>query len=113
MKDHIISAYTIDGIWLLGTVDEYPFQVKVCDEPSSFGIECGRVIKLHIGAKVGHGEVAAYERGWDLYPKGANKGLTQAVILFAESLPCQDIWRHSFRQARRFLVTPDDVLEYE
>ena len=68
MNDHNISARTPDGIWLTGMVEEYPFEAKVCDEASGFGIDCGRVIKLHIGKKNSNDDVAAYERGWDKYP---------------------------------------------
>ena len=113
MVDHRISAYTMDGIWLLGKIDEYDFQAKVCDEASGFGIDYGRVIKLHAFGKSRGQELFAYERGWDKYPKGRYKGLAQALILFCDSLPRQEIWRNSFRKERRFLVTRDDVLEYE
>ncbi len=113
MADHIITACTGDGIWLLGTVDDYPFEAKVCDEASGFGIDCGRVIKLHIGSKRHTEEIAAFERGWDQYPKGRHKGLARAVVRFCESLPEQEIWRQTFRKKLRFLVTDEDVLEIE
>ena len=113
MVDHIITAKTPDGIWLLGKIDEYDYQAKVCDEASGFGIDCGRVIKLHAFGKSRGQELFAYERGWDKYPKGKHKGLAQALIRFCESLPEQDTWRNTFRTERRFLVTEDDVLEYE
>ena len=113
MIDHVISAHTLDGIWLVGMIDEYPFEAKVCDEASGFGIDCGRVIKLHIGSRHSSDDVAAYERGWDKYPRGAHKGLAQAVVRFCESLPKQDVWRQTFRNELHFLVTEDDVLEYE
>ena len=112
MEDHVVKAHTPDGIWLLGDVDGYAFQAKVCDEASGFGIDCGRVIKLHAFRSRGN-EIFAYERGWDKYPKGLHKGLAQALVRFCESLPEQDIWRNTFRTERRFLVTEDDVLEYE
>ena len=117
MVDHKIAACTKDGIWLLGTVDDYIFEAKVCDEASGFGIDCGRVIKRHARKycedKKGK-EIFAYERGWDKYPRGKHKGVAQALIRFCESLPEQDIWRHTFyKKVRRFLVTEDDVLEYD
>ena len=117
MVDHKIAACTKDGIWLLGTVDDYIFEAKVCDEASGFGIDCGRVIKLHARKycedKKGK-EIFAYERGWNKYPRGKHKGVAQALIRFCESLPEQDIWRHTFyKKVRRFLVTEDDVLEYD
>ena len=117
MVDHKIAACTKDGIWLLGTVDEYIFEAKVCDEASGFGIDCGRVIKLHARKYCDDNkgkEIFAYERGWDKYPRGKHKGVAQALIRFCESLPEQDIWRHTFyKKVRRFLVTEDDVLEYD
>ena len=113
MVDHIITAITPDGIWLIGTVDDYDYQAKVCDEASGFGIDCGRVIKLHAFGKSRGQELFAYERGWDKFPRGKHKGLAQALIRFCESLPEQDTWRNTFRTERRFLVTEDDVLEYE
>ena len=113
MADHNIMAYTEDGVWLQGNVDGYPFWVKVCDEATGFGIDGGRVIKLHIRRKNSSNEIASYERGWDKYPKGAPKGLAQAVIRFCEELPEQYIWRRTFKEERRFLVTEDAVLDYE
>ena len=113
MADHKITAYSEDGVWLFGLVDDYPFFAKVCDEASGFGIDCGRVIKLYIASKQDAKEIASYERGWDRFPKGAHKGLTRAVIRFCESLPEQEIWRGTFLTERYFLVTDDDVLEYE
>ena len=112
MVNHVIKAHSEDGIWLIGTVDEYPFEAKVCDVLSDFGIDHGRVIKLY--ACKGRGqEIFAFERGWNKYPKGTHKGLCRALVRFCESLPAQDIWRNTFREERRFLVTEDDVLEYE
>lgn len=113
MVEHIVTAKTPDGIWLLGEIDGYPYQAKVCDEASGFGIDCGRVIKLHAFSKRDGHEIIAYERGWDGYPRGFHKGLAQALVRFCESLPEQDVWRNTFRTTRRFLVTEDDVLEYE
>ena len=110
MTDHEIKARTEDGIWLIGTVDGCPFQAKVCDAASGFGIDQGRIIKLH--AYDGRGqEILSFERGWDECPEGAHEGLCQALVRFCESLPAQDIWRNTFRTERRFLVTDDDVLE--
>ena len=113
MTDHTIAVRSTDGIWLHGQVDNYPFWAKVCDEASGFGIDCGRVIKLHIISKRTSQEIAAYERGWDKRPQGAHKGLIEAVIRFCESLPVQEVWKNTFLSERRFLTTEDDVLEYE
>ena len=112
MVDHVIKARSEDGIWLIGTVDEYPFEAKVCDTASGFGIDHGRVIKLYACKDRGQ-EIFSFERGWDKYPQGAHKGLCQALVRFCESLPPQDTWRDTFREERRFLITEDGVLEYE
>ena len=53
MADHKIAVTSLDGIWLHGTVDDYAFYAKVCDEASGFGIDCGRVIKLHVEKRNG------------------------------------------------------------
>ena len=60
MADHKITVHSEDGIWLLGAVDDYPFEAKVCDETSGFGIDCGRVIKLYIASKQDANEIASY-----------------------------------------------------
>ncbi len=117
MADHKIAVTSLEGIWMRGLIDDYIFYAKVCDEASGFGIDCGRVIKLHVRTsdsdKRGK-EIFAYERGWDKFPRGKYKGIAQALIRFLESLPEQAIWRHTFyKRVRRFLITDDDILEYE
>ncbi len=117
MADHKIAACSMDGIWLKGTVDNFMFQAKVCDEASGFGINNGRVIKLHVEKYRGEKppkEVIAFERGWDKRPRGKYKGVAQALIRFCESLPEQAVWNKTFyKKVRRFLITEDDVLEYD
>ncbi len=117
MADHKIAVTSPDGIWLHGTVDDYAFYAKVCDEASGFGIDCGRVIKLYAEKNNGENppkEIFAYERGWDKYPQGRYKGIARALVRFCESLPSQEIWRSTFeKKVHRFLVTDDKVLEYE
>ena len=113
MNGYAITAYTPDGIWLIGTVDDYDFQAKVCDEASGFGIAGGRVIKLHVFGIIRGHELFAYERGWDKFPGRAHRELARALIRFCESLPEQNVWRNTFRTKRNFLVTDDNVFEYE
>ena len=107
----------MDGIWLKGTVDDFMFQAKVCDEASGFGINGGRIIKLHVEQDRGDlppKELFAYERGWDKRPRGKHKDVAQALIHFCESLPEQAIWRKTFnKRVHWFLVTDDFVLEYD
>lgn len=117
MSDHKIAACSMDGIWLKGTVDDFIFQAKVCDESSGFGINGGRVIKLHVEQSRGEmlpKEIIAFERGWDKRPKGKYKDVFRAMIRFCESLPEQSIWSKTFyRKVHRFLITDDFVLEYD
>ena len=84
MEDHKIAVCSMDGLWLKGTVDDYGFCAKVCDEASGFGIDCGRVIKLYAQKDDGK-EIFSYERGWDKRPRGAHKGVAQALVHFCES----------------------------
>ena len=54
--------------WYTGTIGGYPFQVKVTEEGSEWGIDNGRIIKLFITTESGD-EIVSYERGWDKYPE--------------------------------------------
>ena len=69
------------GDWTYGHTDEYDFQVKHFDRPSSFGIEEGRISKLWITRHSDRRVIAAYDRGWDILP-GTEEELdaTQAII---------------------------------
>ncbi|MBR3131324.1 hypothetical protein IKG31_01990 [Candidatus Saccharibacteria bacterium] len=63
-----------EGNWFTGSIDGYPFQVKVSEEDSAWGIDNGRIIKLFItekpeGDTKGDKEIVAYERGWSTYPE--------------------------------------------
>ena len=63
-----------EGNWFTGSIGGYPFQVKVTDEDSAWGIDNGRIIKLFItekpeGENKGDKEIVAYERGWSTYPE--------------------------------------------
>lgn len=117
MEDHKIAACSMDGIWLKGTVDDFIFQVKVCDEASRFGIDGGRIIKLHVEQSRGENPskvIIAYERGWDKRPRGKHKDVARAMILFCDSLPEHAVWSKTFyRKVRRFLITDGFVLEYD
>lgn len=114
MDEHTIKVYTKDGIWLIGTVDDYPFWAKVCDEASGFGIDDGRVIKLHVGGKRRGQELFAYERGWDKYPKTpAQKGIRNAMLAFCAALPRQDEWRQTMRREQTFTVTEKGEVRHD
>lgn len=113
MADHMISVHAKDGLWLFGTVDECPFQVKVCDEASASGINRGRVIKLHVYQSCGQ-TLFSFERGWGEYPENAeSEDILETMLLFCNFLPKQNIWQQAFSQTRLFLVTDGEVLECE
>ncbi|MCH3961044.1 MAG: hypothetical protein LKE48_02780 [Solobacterium sp.] len=60
--------------WKIGKTsingNEYTYQAKVFEEPSDFGIDCGRVSILTIRDSEGT-EIISYYRGWDRMPKSA------------------------------------------
>ena len=56
----------LTGIWVKGEINGFKFWVKYYGEGSIYGIEGGRISKLHI-RKDGV-DCACYERGWDLKP---------------------------------------------
>ena len=114
MSEHLINALTPDGVWLLGTIDRYVFEAKVCDEDSVFGIDDGRVIKLFVYNKHRGQELISYEWGWDKYPqKAEDEDVLDALLLFCSSLPKQDIRKQTMRKERAFLITDGKVLEWE
>ena len=114
MAEHFIKATAKDGIWLTGTIDDFPFGIKVCDKKSGFGIRRGRVIKLYVNDKNSSLELFAYERGWERKPHTPfQQSLLKALLRFAASLPKQEVWRHSFKQERVFFVDEENVLEVE
>lgn len=72
----LIRSMTIKPVnnWFIGTIGEYPYQVKVTAEDSAWGINEGRIIKLFVtdmptDENPGKNEIIAYERGWSTYPK--------------------------------------------
>lgn len=53
-------------MWTIGNENGYRFCVKHFEEGSQFGIEKGRISKLHI-SKDGV-TMVNYDRGWDILP---------------------------------------------
>lgn len=69
-KVTILRGDPAKDFWLQGVVNRYPdhrFTAKIYDVGSVFGIEGGRISKLHVW-RYGE-EVISYERGWDQRPK--------------------------------------------
>ena len=73
--------------WCNGTCGNYWFEAKLFDTGSMFGINDGRVSKLHI--RDGNGkDVVNYDRGWDIRPKtGDIKEAYNAILAFLEVAP--------------------------
>ena len=53
-------------MWTTGRLNGYNYQIKHFSEGSVFGIDEGKISKLHI-SKDGR-TVVNYERGWDIEP---------------------------------------------
>ncbi len=84
--------------WHLGMIGGYPFQVKVTDEDSEWGIDNGRIIKLFItekpdGENKGDEEIVSYERGWDKYPENnaEHEELIDALVEFFQNRMDDDL----------------------
>ena len=93
MPEHEITTDFVWRNWLGGTVDGLPFAVKICDVCSPDGIDNGRVIKLFLYAQDGEQEIAAYERGWSVYPSGAVEASMDALLAYCATLPHAEDWR--------------------
>lgn len=64
---------TNDSPWMKGRVQiaggTFLFTMMRFDEPSDFGIDCGRISKLTIRNERTDKEVINYDRGWEIQPK--------------------------------------------
>lgn len=92
MSEHLITIDCAWRNWLGGTIDDLPFAVKVCDVNSSYGIDKGRVIKLFLYSEDGEQEIAAYERGWSIYPSGGIEVSIDALLVYCAGLPNAEDW---------------------
>ena len=92
MEKHPITAACVWRNWLGGTVDGLPFAAKICDINSPHGIDNGRILKLFLYAEDGEQELAAYERGWSIYPTGEHEASMDALLAFCAKLPPADDW---------------------
>ncbi len=54
-------------MWKNGKIDNCEYWVKRYDEPSTYGIEEGRISKLTVN-RDGR-EIMSYDRGWDVEPQ--------------------------------------------
>ena len=54
-------------MWCFGIVNGAHYEAKVFEDGSQFGINGGRISKLHV---VKDGKcIINYDRGWDIYPE--------------------------------------------
>jgi len=83
------TSFENDTNWVRGVVDdsEYRFTAKLYDEGSVFGIDDGRVSKLHIYNNVGE-TIVHYDRGWNEEPSTREAWkVLRAVLEFLENAP--------------------------
>ena len=66
-------------MWSNGVIDGCWFEVKHYEEGSQYGINGGRISKLHITK--GNEEMACYDRGWDVPPKTEEAGRIVAELV--------------------------------
>ena len=79
MKKTPITIENQRDSWTLGHIGDYIFQIKLATNPSVFGINEGRIIKLWLAR--GGSQIAHYERGWDRLPNTQRDlDLLQALI---------------------------------
>ena len=74
------------GGWAEGTVwvgtTAFRYEVKHFDEPSQFGIDGGRISKLHVQRFTPTiKEVVHYDRGWDIEPSKDVNGKEHAAYM--------------------------------
>ena len=114
MSEHTIKAIAYGSLWLTGTIDDFPFGIKVYDRRSPNGVKRGRVSKLYVKDKNSPIELFSYDRGWDRKPRTQlQQDLLNALLRFAASLPRNEVWSQSFRKQLVFFVDEDNVLEVE
>lgn len=92
-KDAIIEI-TADtrsyDCWVQGKINlangnAFEFCAKVYDEGSQYGINKGRVSKLHI--RLGRMTIVNYDRGWDVKPAPEYKPIYKALMKKLNALP--------------------------
>lgn len=93
-KAELIS-FPFDSNWVSGTVGDYTFEAKLFDDPSTYGINNGRVSKLSIYSEKKRIEtgnffaacIVNYDRGWDIKPSKENRPYFKAVMRLLELTP--------------------------
>ena len=92
MPEHTITTDCVWRNWLGGTVD----MPALCRENLRHQFpgrhRHGRVLKLFLYTEDGEQELAAYERGWSIYPTGKQEASMDALIAYCATLPPADDW---------------------
>jgi hypothetical protein len=78
----IVNINIIDENWVTGTLTyrkkHYFFQMQIFRDKSKYGINEGRISRLHIK---GNYQTVSYDRGWDLKPLTVDlKKITKIII---------------------------------
>ena len=112
MNEHVIAATTTDGLWVTGTIDDYPFGMRTADADLFSGIDKGRIMKLYVKSKDGSEDLILYEYSWKKTDEAPEmRKILEALCLFASALPEQEEWAETFRKQVRFLVDEDNVTQ--
>lgn len=73
--------------WIVGSIKvgtrKFAVSVLAFDEPSDYGIDCGRVSKLQIRDAETRRTVVSYDRGWDVRPTDADAVVAYNRIMVA------------------------------
>ena len=90
-----LVSFPFDSNWVSGTVGKYTFEAKLFDDPSTYGINNGRVSKLFIYNDKERIEkrnffapcIVNYDRGWDIKPSKEARPYYKAVLRLLELTP--------------------------
>lgn len=82
-------------LWYKGVIGRYQFEAKVYDEPSTYGINEGRISKLRVwdgtmptnAVNPFESSIMNYDREWNIEPEGAYAAMADALIARLEQLP--------------------------
>ena len=108
-KSHTITA-KLTSNWIDGNIDGFRFQALVFDEPSTYGINNGRISKLTIWDEIQRflkkdifkASIVNYDRGWDIQPLNVNdKETLRATIEYLENLPCATEQEEFFKKGKK------------
>lgn len=85
------TKFPLDSNWCNGIVEDsnntFIFESKLFDDGSTFGINNGRVSKLHISKNNRGRCIVNYDRGWDVEPTEENRKYFNAVMELLENAP--------------------------